>query len=371
LIYLDYAAHMPPRPEVLAAFCRAEREAVGNANAAHPAGEQAAAAVEDARRRVAVCLGAARGEITFTSGATEANNLALQGFARAQRGWGRHAVTTPLEHPSVSAPLTSLQEQGWEVDMLQLTPAGTVDLEQLQALLRPDTTLVAVCHTDGELGVTQPLEEIAALLATRPNCRLHVDATQAVGKLPVTLKGLSSMSCAPHKLGGLTGVGVLWKREGLAMEARQLGGKSTTELRAGSPAPGLAVSAALALELAMAAREANYGTVCALRDELLARLRRLPGLWVNSPPGASPYVLSLSTAELRGYEVQQALARQGICVSVKSACAAPRTPSRAVYAVTREKKRARNAFRLSLAPQTTCAELDRFCAVLEEVLRHA
>ena len=203
MIYLDYAAHAPADSAVLERFCDMERRFTANPNSGHAAGRAAREQMACTAEQIASLTGAAPSEVIFTSGATEANNLAIKGIAQASRHIGRHIISTPLEHSSVSGSLTALQERGWEIDLLSIGRDGTVDPEEVRELLRPDTVLVALCAVDSELGTVQPVREIAELLAGYPNCRLHVDATQAIGRIPVNFSGIDTMSFAPHKFGGL------------------------------------------------------------------------------------------------------------------------------------------------------------------------
>ena len=369
MIYLDYSANMPADPEVLEAFCTAERAFIGNANSNHVAGQQARLEMERAVQAIAARMGALPEEVILTSGASEANNLDIKGIARASRHVGRHIISTPLEHASVSGALTALQEQGWEIDLLDIRRDGTVDVEQLRTLLRKDTVLVAVGWVDSELGTVQPVPEIAALLKAFPQCRLHVDATQAVGKIPLSFEGVDTLSFAPHKFGGLNGSGVLLKRRGLVLEPLIHGGASTTIYRSGTPAVGLAVAAARALELALENLEDRRAVVQAHNDRLRAALSAYPKLRINSPAGAVPHILNLSVEGVRGAAAQRALSARGVCVSVKSACSVGNTPSRAVYAVSHDRKNALNSWRISLSHRTTAAELDAFLSIFDECYR--
>ena len=161
MIYLDYSAHTPPSDEALRVFLETERECIGNPNSRHSAGRYANGKIREATQRIARILGVGDDEIIFTSGSTEANNLALKGAARALRHKGRHIISTPLEHSSVSAALTALQEQGYEIDILKIDRDGKVSLDNLKELLRKDTVIVSVCAVDSELGTIQPTEKIA------------------------------------------------------------------------------------------------------------------------------------------------------------------------------------------------------------------
>ena len=195
MIYLDYAAHAPADPAVLERFCDMERRFTANPNSGHAAGRAAREQMACTAEQIASLTGAAPSEVIFTSGATEANNLAIKGIAQASRHIGRHIISTPLEHSSVSGSLTALQERGWEIDLLSISRDGTVAPEEVHELLRPDTVLVALCAVDSELGTVQPVREIAELLAGYPNCRLHVDATQQ-SKLRTPSEVRTLSSCA-------------------------------------------------------------------------------------------------------------------------------------------------------------------------------
>ena len=369
VIYLDYSANAPVDERVLAAFCDAERGCIGNANSAHVAGQQARSEMERAVASIASGMGAQADEVIFTSGASEANNLAVKGIARASRHVGRHIISTPLEHASVSGALTALQEQGWEIDLLDICRDGTIDLEQLRMLLRRDTVLVAISWVDSELGTVQPVRQVSEVLRDYPQCRLHVDATQAVGKIPLSFEGIDTLSFAPHKFGGLNGSGVLLKRRGLVLEPLIHGGASTTIYRSGTPAVGLAAAAARALELALDEVESRRETVQAHNDRLRAALSAYPKLRINSPEGAIPHILNLSVAGVRGAAAQRALSARGVCVSVKSACSVENTPSRAVYAVSRDRRNALASWRISLSHRTTDAEIDAFLSIFDECYR--
>ena len=245
MIYLDYSANTPADSRVLGRFCEVERSCPGNANSRHQAGRDAKLVIDHATQSIAGLLSAQPAEVIYTSGASEANNFALKGLAKLSRHLGKHIISTPLEHSSVSGTLTALQEQGYEIDLVDIRRDGTIDLEHLKELLRPDTIAVAVTLVDSELGVVQPVKEISEILQAWPNCHLHVDATQAVGKIPVSFEGVDSMSLTAHKFYGLNGIGLLIKRRNLALEPLIHGGESTTIYRSGTPTVALASSLAI------------------------------------------------------------------------------------------------------------------------------
>lgn len=360
MLYLDYSANTPVDEEVLQCFCEAERRYPGNANAHHQAGAAAKAAINEATRSIARCLGAPPAGIIYTSGASEANNLAVKGLAALGGTAGRHILSTPLEHSSVSGSLEALQKQGYEVELLDILSDGTVDLADLKKRLRPDTVLVAVTAVDSELGVVQPIAEITELLKAYPNCHFHVDATQAVGKIPVQFEGMDTMSLTAHKFYGLNGIGVLVKRLGLALPPLIHGGESTTPYRSGTPTVALACSLALALEKATAELPARAATARSLNDRLRAELSRYPKVRINSPANAVPHILNLSVQGVKGTVFQRELDARGVCVSVKSACSSDGLPSRAVLAVSQDRRNALSSWRISLSHLTTEEEVTAF-----------
>ena len=360
MLYLDYSANTPVDEAVLQCFCEAERRYTGNANAHHQAGAAAKAAINEATRSIARCLGAPPAGIIYTSGASEANNLAVKGLAALGGTAGRHILSTPLEHSSISDSLEALQKKGYEVELLDILSDGTVDLADLKKRLRPDTVLVAVTAVDSELGVVQPIAEIAELLKAYPNCHFHVDATQAVGKIPVQFEGMDTMSLTAHKFYGLNGIGVLIKRLGLALPPLIHGGESTTPYRSGTPTVTLACSLALALEKATAELPARAATVRSLNDRLRTELSRYPKVRINSPANAVPHILNLSVQGVKGSVFQRELDARGVCVSVKSACSSDGLPSRAVLAVSQDRRNALSSWRISLSHLTTEEEVTGF-----------
>ena len=369
MIYLDYSANTPVDARVLEQFCAVERRCIGNANSHHQAGSAAKAEIDAATIKIASLLGVQPAEIIYTSGASEANNFALKGLARLSRHTGRHIISTPLEHSSVSGTLTALQEQGYEIDLLDVKQDGTVDLEHLKDLLRPDTICVAITLVDSELGVVQPVQEIAAILKAYPHCHLHVDATQAVGKIPVSFEGVDTMSLTAHKFYGLNGIGLLIKRRNLALEPLIHGGESTTIYRSGTPTVALASSLACALDLAVIDLPNRVDHVAKLNAELRAALSTYPLVRINSPEHAIPHVLNLSVRNVKGTVFQRELDAKGVCVSVKSACSSDGLPSRAVFAVSRDRRNALSSWRISLSHLTTEDEIKAFLQAFDVCYR--
>lgn len=366
MIYLDYSANTPAAPEVLDCFVKMEQTYIGNPNAAHPAGRAAQNRLAEATMSLADMLQIAPEEILYTSGASEANNLAIKGIARSQRHLGKHMISTALEHPSVSGPLTYLQEQGYEIDLVNIGRDGRIDLEQFRELLRKDTVLVAVNAVDSELGVVQPIEQIVAILRDFPNCRLHVDATQAIGKIPFSFAGIDTVSLTAHKFYGLNGCGMLYKRKNLVIEPLIHGGTGASLYRSGTPTLALVASMENALKPALVHLEERRAYIQKLNVSLRDELSKYSLVRINSPVQAVPHILNLSVAGVKGTQFRQILSEHGVCVSVKSACSVEETPSKAVFAVSRDKKNALSSWRISLSHLTTEEELREFLSIFDQ-----
>jgi cysteine desulfurase len=365
MIYLDYSANTPADNKVLQQFVKTEQQFFGNPNSNHCAGQLASSAMVDATKSIATLLGIDAEEIILTSGASEANNLAIKGIARACRHTGRHIISTPLEHPSVSGPLTYLQEQGWEIDLVKIGTDGKIDLEDFASLIRNDTVLVAICAVDSELGTIQPINEIAEILKDYPNCHLHVDYTQAIGKVKVDINIADTGSFAPHKFYGLVGSGALFKKKDLVIEPLIHGGASTTLYRSGTPTLALAVAMDKALDLATNNFDERVEIVRERNAELRKALAKYPKVRINSPEGAVPHILNISVQGVKGIDFQKALSDNGVCVSVKSACSVENTPSRAVFAVSRDRKNALSSWRISLSHLTSEDEINEFLKIFD------
>ena len=367
-IYLDYAADTPPDERVVSVYLETAKSCFANPNSTHQCGISAKKTVQQSLSEIAELLHIGKEEIVLTSGASEANNLAVKGIAFANRRRGKHIISTFLEHSSVSGALTFLQEQGWEIDLVNIKPDGTVDLDHLKSLLRQDTILCAVCAVDSELGTVQPVREIAEILQDYPNCRLHIDATQAIGKTQIDLSCADTASFAPHKFFGLKGSGVLYKKQGVVLEPLIHGGASTTIYRSGTPDAPAAAALSAALRYAVSEFDERLHKVQALNQKLRNHFARHDRIRMNSPKKAVPQILNLSVSSIKGEEMRRRLDEKDVCVSVKSACSVPNTPSRAVMAISHDRKNALSSWRISLSHLTTESEIAAFTGILDQII---
>jgi cysteine desulfurase len=377
LPYLDYAASAPLRAEALAAMLPLLERPAANPSSQHGPGRAARAAVETAREQVAALVGAAPGEVVFTSGGTEADNLAVKGAVLARPEGARRLVCTAVEHHAVlDAAAWAEADAGARVALAPVDPAGRVDLERLAGLLEPGrTALVAVMAANNEVGTGQPVAA-AAGLAHAAGALLLCDAVQAAGLPGVDMGrgGIDLLALAAHKLGGPTGVGALVVRAGADLRPLLHGGGQERGLRSGTlPAAAIAGFGAAAAA-ALAEREApGYAAaLAALRARLLAGLRALePALVTNGDPGMGlPGLLSVRFPGRRAEDLLLLLDRQGVACSAGSACASGAvTPSHVLLAMGRGPAEARETVRFSLGHASTEADVDAAVAAVREALQ--
>lgn len=376
-IYLDHNATTPTRPEVIEAIARCLRDGHANPASQHRPGQEAHRILDDARETVANVLGADLSapnadRVVFTSGGTEANNLAVIGIALA-RGKGKpgQVILSAIEHSSVIEPAEHLLERGWRLDTLGVTPHGVVRGEDLAPLLSPDTHLVSVMLGNHETGVLQPVEQLAAA-CREAGVPLHTDAVQVVGKLPVDFRtlGVAALSVAAHKFQGPLGIGVLILRHDVPVEPLLFGGHQQQALRPGTESVALAVGMATALELWQQEHEEHARRLTRLRERFEDRLRAgFPDLVVNgSQAKRLPHTANLAFPGLDGQILLMALDSVGVACSVGSACSSGSTElSPTLRAMGVGQEILASSLRFSLGATTTEAELDEAVRRILEV----
>lgn len=372
MIYLDHAATSPVRPEVLQAMWPHLTGEFGNPSSHHALGDAASRALADARSRLAGWFGARPSEVTFTSGGTEAINLAIKGIALGQPR-GRHIVTTPIEHEATLESIDFLRRvHGFDVSFVPVDADGRVDLEALAGLLRDDTTLVSVMVANNEIGTLQETAAIGAL-AHAVGAAMHVDAVQAAGWLDVSLDalGADAVSISGHKLGAPKGVGALAARSRLVLEPLLHGGGQERGRRSGTENVAAAVGLALAAELSAAGRSEASERVTMLRDDLIARIEAaLPSARLTgSREHRLPSIASFLFAGTSGEGVLLGLEERGVVSSSGSACAAGSDePSPVLLALGVDPLDAQTAVRFSLSPATTAADVEAAAAATTEAV---
>jgi cysteine desulfurase len=369
-VYLDNGATTKVDRQVADAALEMMLEVYGNPSSAHRLGAEAQRRLGDARRQLAAALSADPQEITFTSGGTEANALGVLGAAAASRG--RHLVTTALEHPSVADSARHLAQSGWELSTVAPDTRGLIAPEALERACRPDTAVCALLWVQNELGCVQPLELLCQVVRrVAPRCHIHVDAVQAVGKLPVDVAAgaFDSLSLSGHKLHAPKGAGALWLRPGRRLAPLAHGGGQERGLRPGTEGVPQLVALGLAVELAERARPTAAPEMARLRDRLWDELAAAcPGA-VRHVPAAdgAPHILSVGFPYTPAEPLLHALEARGVFASAGSAChAKDKRPSPVLQALALPEHM--GTLRFSLSRHTTPAEIDRAARAVPEAV---
>ena len=373
-VYLDNSATTPVDPRVAASMARAVVETFGNASSVHGFGQQARAAIDRARREVAALVGARQNEIVFTSGGTEANNLAIRGLCGAASAHGRHVITSAIEHPSVAAVCAQLEKQGWAVTRLPVYENGIVRIEDVAEALRADTVLITIMLANNEIGTIQPIREIGALVRERRaagqrHLWLHTDAVQAAGRLPLNVDelGCDLLTISGHKLYAPKGVGALYVRRGVRLHGQNIGGHQERERRAGTEnVPGI-VAFGEAAKLAREELDERAQHDRALRDKFEAEVRkRIREVVMNGDRERRlGHLSNISFRFIEGEGLLINLDLEGVAVSTGSACSSGTLePSPVIRALGVDDETARGSIRFSFGKDNTEADVDYAVDVL-------
>lgn len=357
-IYLDNAATTPVAPEVIEAMQPYFSESYGNASSLHGKGREAKKALEESRAKVADFLGVDSDEIVFTSGATESNNLALKGFAFANRSRGKHIITSRIEHPCIMETSRWLERQGFEVTYLPVDKFGLVDPGELERVIRKDTILVSIMTANNEIGTIEPLKEIKKI-CNEKGVVFHTDAVQACGKIPLELKGTDMLSASSHKIYGPKGVGILYIRHGIKLDPLISGGGHEGGLRSGTENVAGVVGLAAATELMRKEMKKEAERQTKLRDMLIKETLKIPENRLNGHPTKRlPNNANFSFSYIEGESLVLRLDDAGIMASTGSACSSPKLePSHVLLAIGLSHALAHGSLRLTLGRQTTKEEI--------------
>ena len=376
-IYFDHAATTPVRPEVLEAMMPFFGSRFGNPSSMHRWGREARTALDEARERVARCLGASTDEVCFTSGGTEADNIAILGAWRARRDHGRNGVvSSPVEHKAVLGSVHQAAKEGAAERFCRMTTDGVVDVSSFQSLVRDDTAIASVMWVNNEIGTIQPIAELAAH-AKSVGALFHTDGVQAFGKIAIDAKAIpfDVLSVSGHKIGAPKGVGAVFIRRGTVVEPLFHGGSQDRGRRPGTENVAMVVGFARAAELAVAEREEEWTRLETLRDRLEeAILARIPDAVVHGR-GASeraPHILNVSVPGTDSESMLMALDLRGIGCSAGSACQSGSiTPSHVLSAIGVPADLATAAIRMSIGCLTTDGCIDRVSEVFPALVEKA
>ncbi|MBT2814057.1 cysteine desulfurase [Staphylococcus coagulans] len=371
-VYADYAATTPVKPEVVDKMMTVYQTHFGNPSSIHSQGRDARSLLDASRRTVANYLNAQPNEVVFTSGATESNNTIIKGIAYANQYKGKHLITTKIEHHSVLNVFEYLEQQGFEVTYLDVTPEGLVDIEQLRKSLREDTTLVSIMFVNNEVGTVQHVYDIQQVLAPY-QAYFHMDAVQAVGHLPLDVEDLKvdALSMTAHKFGGPKGVGVLYIKNGTRVTFSQLGGEQETKRRAGTENLAQIVGLAEALKIAESSRDDNNVHLAQLREHLLVALqdRAIPFEYNGSMIDSTNHIINLYFPFIDVETLLTLLDFAGIYVSSGSACTAGSTiPSHVLLAMFGENSpRVNQSVRISINEQLTARDMQLIATEIQKI----
>ena len=368
MIYLDYSATTPVNEEVLKTFNKVCTDYIGNPNSLHKLGVEAKRLMDKSSEIVADLLKVKPNEVIFTSGASEANSLAILGVLEKYSNRGKHIITTHLEHSSILETMNYLEKKGYIIDYVKINDNGLVDLDDLKRLLSDDTILVSITHVNSEMGLIEPIEKIANIVHQYKRTIFHVDGTQAIGKIKVDLNNIDLYSFSAHKIYGLKGVGCLIKKQNIELEPMIHGGKSQTIYRSGTPSLGLIVSLTKALKLVLNDFDQKYLYVKNLNNKLINGLKKLD-VTINSNEFCVPHIVNFSVLGLKAETVLHALEENNIYISTKTACS-KEDESISVLAKTKNHDLAKTSLRVSLSFLTKEEEIDFFLEKLSEILNN-
>jgi cysteine desulfurase len=372
-VYFDYNATTPLAPEAIDAVATATRDVFGNASSVHHFGQQAKAALDDARSAVAALIDADPSGVVFTSGGTESDNFAIRGAAEALEPSGRrHLIASAIEHEAVLNTLKALGRRGWRTTLLPVEPSGIVSPDRLRDAIDGDTAVVSVMHANNEIGTIQPIAALAAI-AHEHGALFHTDAVQSVGKIPVDVRALGAdlLSLSAHKFNGPKGVGVLWIKRGTRLLPTMTGGKHERNRRAGTENVPAVAGLGVAARLAAGKLSAEASRVSALRDRLEAGiLANVSGTVVNGASDARvPNTTNISFDRVEAESLLIALDLAGVAVSTGSACSSGTLePSHVLRAMGLPAHRTQNSLRFSLGMFSTEGEVDYTIAVLPRLV---
>ena len=369
MIYLDYSATTPIGFEVLDTYNKTSKDFFGNPNSLHELGVKTKNLMNSATKQIAEILNINETEITYTGGATMANNMALIGIAMHNHKRGKHIITSKLEHPSIYAICNYLESIGFEISYVNNDEEGLIDFEDLKRLIREDTILVSICAVNSELGIRQPLKMIRQIIKKEnPNTIFHSDMTQAIGKVSISMHDVDLATFAAHKIYGPKGIGVLYKSNNVAISPVLFGSGHTNMLNPGTPAVPLIVALSKAVRLATTDIEKRERFIERLNLKIVDALKKYNGVMINKTKYSIPHILNISLRNIKAETFLHALEEFEVYVSSNTACSSA-TLSSSVMAVYNDKVRASSTLRISLSHLTTTDEVNKFISYFDGIYR--
>lgn len=366
MIYLDYSATTPVDLEVFDTLSKVTKNFVGNANSIHSLGQKSSELLESATKQIADIFGVNPSEIVYTSGATEANNMALIGTALANHKKGKHIIVSKLEHPSIYAICDYLKTMGFEISYVNNDKEGLIDFDDLKEKVREDTILVSICAVNSEIGVRQPLKMIRQIIKKENMGTIfHSDMTQAIGKVSVNMHDVDLASMSGHKIFGPKGIGFLYKSSMVKITPLIYGSGKSNDLKPGTPPLPLIAALSKAIRLASDGLEKRERFVSLLNDKITSSLSKYPNIIINKTKYSIPQILNISVMDVMPEVMVHALDKHEIYVSTNTACSSGDI-SNSVIAIYNDINRAKHTLRISLSYVTTTEEVNRFLEIFKE-----
>ena len=366
MIYLDYSATTPVDDEVLDSYVKVTKEFVGNANSIHTLGMKSKELFIKATKQISDILGVKPKEIIYTSGASESNTTAIKGVAFKYVGNGKHIITSYLEHKSVLDVMDYLKTIGFEIEYVNLSPNGQIDLKDLENKIRKDTILISICAVNSEAGFKAPLKTIRQIINKKnPKVIFHSDMTQALGKTNVYLSDVDLASFSAHKIYAPKGIGILYKKENLEIEPLIYGLTENTPFRGGTPALPLIVSFSKALRLINDNLESNIKHVEKLNKALIKGLSKYKDIIINSNELSVPHIVNISLMKIKSETFVRALEKYDVYISTNTACSSL-DESTVISAISNDKNRSTSTIRISLSHKTSMDEVNKFLEAFDK-----
>lgn len=369
VIYLDNAATTKPNQDVLDTFLKVNQTFYFNPSSPHKAGVQAEQLLVQAKQQINELLELNnKYDIVFTSGATESNNIALQGIAKKKKAFAPEIITSVLEHPSVLEVVRALGKQGFDIKFVDINSDGRIDLEHLKSLMSDKVGLVTCMHVNNIMGQVQPIAEIGRIVKAYPKAHFHVDAVQAIGKVPLEFEGVHSLSMSGHKFNGLKGQGVLLVENVHQIEPIMQGGGQELGIRSGTINLPINISIVKAIKYAVQNRAQLHEKLASLNSELRMFVKDFKGVYINSPKDAAPHILNIAFPGVKGEVLVNAFSKHNVLLSTTSACASKKAElNEVLLGMGVSKSNIEGSIRLSLGVNTTSEDIAKFKEVFIQV----